>query len=438
MGIFDLFRSSSNTPVVKADDITTTRELAAFLDLDKNSLSGAFDYEKNVKEGYMNNDTAFFCLSLIADAATQPRWELYLNDKEVDKEPNKGNPLIGPFRFIQRPNDDQSLNDFIHLAITHYYLAGEVFIRMLPDAKAFARGNGKLVIIDPNKVSIDGKFFVINGTQRVPMENPDGTRDILHIKEWHPYSNRGMSRLQPAWYAIANMNQAIKHNYSVLKNGGRLGIVVTLKEANMAPETQITQEALDDLKAQVDKYTKGTNMGSSLVLTGNTDIHEPGSNNKDLEWQGGMEAMGRSIARAFGVDPVLLGHKGDSTYNNKKEAESALYKHTVMPRVQSILESIEHWFKKVVKGDWEFRLNHDDVPSLEADRSAKFAQVGGAAVLTVNERRALLGYEKIEGGDKIVGIASETAETPPEEDEPVDDDKKPDEETDEDNEKDNK
>lgn len=435
MGIFDFFRSASKPTVTKAaDDITTTRELVAFLDLDKNTLSGTFDYKKNVVEGYMRNTTAYYCLNLIADAVVSPRWEVYLNEKEVDKEPNKGNPLIGPYRFIQRPNDHQSFDAFLRLAITHYYLAGEAFIRMLPDAKAFARGNGKLVLINPDKVQIDGKFYVINGTQRVPMENPDGTRDILHIRTWHPDSDRGMSRLQPAWLSISNDNQSLRHNHSVLKNGGRLGIVVTLKEANMAPETQITQEALDDLKSQVDKYTKGSNMGSSLVLTGNTEIHEPGSNNKDLEWLKGMEAMKRNIALAFGIDPVLLSLPGDSTYSNKEQALSSLFKNVALPVLKVFVEEIEHWFKSIVKGEWEIRVNLDDVPALEAEREKKWSRQRDAAdILTVNERRELLGYEPIEGGDVLRGITEEPVETVEETQEAEDD--KPNDDKTEDNEK---
>lgn len=438
MGILDYFRpTAAPEPIAvqkAAGDITTTHQLAMMLDpIVNNGFSGTFDYAHNVNEAYMKNPTAFYCFNLIADAACQPRWELYLNDNEVEVDPGK-NPLSGPYRFIQRPNDTQSLTDFVRLYLIHFYLAGEAFIYMLPDAKAFARGNGKLVLLPPNKVSIDKDHYIIDGKTRIPKVNPDGSRDILHIKEWHPHSDRGMSRLQPAWGAISNINQAQKWNLSVLMNSAKLSLVAILKSFGTDKGSTLSQEQLAELNADLEKFATGKGRGKPFVGTGDWDFKELGMNNKDLEWLKGMEAMKRDIALAFGIDPVLLSLPGDSTYSNKEMAYSNLYKTVALPRLSQLIESLEHWFKQSVPGDWEFRINQDDVTALEPDREKKWSRQRDAAdILLVDERRELLGYEPLpNGAGQVIGSAKpEEAPTEPEaaptteEPKPADEDEEP-------------
>ena len=440
MAFFDFLKSKTPQAVEKAnDDITSSRQLASMLlNLDGESLSGVYDYNKNVHEAYMRNPVAFYCLNLIADAACAPRWELYLNDTEIEQEPNRSNPLRGVYNFIRRPNELQSLNEFIREFLIHFYLAGEAFITVLPDTKAFARGNGKLMLLDPANVQIDGKFYVINGTERVPMENADGTRDILHVREWSPDSKRGMSRLQPAWLSVSNMNQAQRWNHSVLKNSGRLSLVAVMKSFGETKGSTLTSEQLEDLNKDITKFATGAGRGKPFVATGDWDFKELGLNNKDLEWLKGMEAMARNIALAFGIDPVLLSLPGDSTYSNKEQALSSLFKNIAMPRLNQLLDELEHWFKQMIPGDWEFRLNLDDVIALEPEREKKWARQRDAAdILTINERRELIGYEPIEGGDVLGSAPAE--EEKPADDKPSDDENKTEEEIEEeDNEKESK
>lgn len=438
MAIRDFFRRAETpAPVIEkatigGGEITTSRELATMLlDVDSGSLSGEFDYGRNVVEGYMRNPIVFYCLNLIADAVTTPRWELYVGDNEVEDEPKKGNPLRSVYNLMQRPNDGQSLDDFIRTFLIHFYLAGEAFITVLPDAKAFARGNGQLMLIAPDKVTIDGKFYVIsgkNGQTRVPMVNPDGTRDILHIKEWHPTSDRGMSRLQPAWMSISNFNQGQRWNHSVLKNSGRLSLVAIMKSFGATKGSTLSQEQLQDLNRDISKFATGSNRAKPFVATGDWEFKELGLNNKDLEWLKGMEAMARNIALAFGIDPVLLSLPGDSTYSNKEQALSSLFKNIALPRLKALIEALEHWLKQMVPGDWEIRVNLDDVAALEPEREMKWTRQRDAAdILTINERRELIGYERIEGGDELPGAPKQeepTEDKPEEEDTEAEDEEK--------------
>lgn len=420
MGIFSKIRGVQEKPQTEVieksaefGNFTSARDLAMFLDgALKTDFNTQFDYSANVREAYLNNPVSYYCINLIVSAAIQPRWELYVGDKEVEKEP-KGNPLLGVYRFMDRPNEKQSLEDFIKLLFIHYYLAGEAFVYRVPDAKAFARGNGKLYLIAPDKVVIQNKEYIIDGRIHVPMVNEDGTRDILHIAEWHPNSDRGMSHLQPAWAAISNINEAQRWNHSVLKNSGKLSIVAVLKSFGASKGSTLSKDQLDSLNDDLAEFATGSNRGRPFVATGDWNFTELGLNNKELEWLTGMEAMARNIALALGVDPVLLSLPGDSTYNNKREAFSALFKNTALPQLQRLVGSIEHWLKEIVPGDWEIRFNLDDIPALEPEREKLWDRQSAASdILTVNERRALLGYEPVDGGDELKSVSAPQPEQP--------------------------
>lgn len=389
--------------------ITNASDLAAYLDIGSKSNSvGDFDYEKNVKSGYMNNVISYYCMNLIANVAIQPRWELYLNGNEVVDERSAGDALP-IYRFLQRPSWDCSLSDFIKQYIIYRYLAGEVFVYRLPNNAALKRGNGKFILLEPSNVTVNETTYTIRVDDyspaiTIPKQNKDGSRDILHDRQWHPSSKRGLSALSPAWLAISNYNQAQQWNHSVLSNSAKLSLIAVLKTvtAQATKGGTLSKSQMDELNRDLTKFTTGNSRGKPFVVSGDWDFKELGLNQQELEFISGMEHMARNIALAYGIDPVLLSLPGDSTYNNKREAVSSLFKLTVLPILKDILDAYTHWMKEIVPGDWELRLNYDDIPALEHERTLLWdRQAKTADILTVNERRALLGYEPIDGGDTI-------------------------------------
>lgn len=389
--------------------ITNASDLATYLDLGSKSNSiGDFDYEKNLRAAYLNNVISYYCLNLIASVATQPRWELYLNGNEVTGENNAGS-AIAIQRFIKRPDAEMSLSDFIKQFLIYFYLAGEVFIYRLPNNGAIRRGNGRFLLLEPSNVTLNDTTYIIRINDdepaiTVPKVNADGTRDILHVKEWHPSSKRGLSHLTPAWLAISNFNQAQQWNHSVLSNSAKLSLIAVLKtvSAQATKGGTFSKTQMDELNRDLSKFTTGNSKGKPFVVSGDWDFKELGLNQQELEFIKGMEHMSRNIALAYGVDPVLLSLPGDSTYNNKKEAVSSLFKLTVLPRLNHMIDNFSHWMKEIIPGDWEIRLNYDDIPALEAERVQLWERQAKAAdILTIDERRALLGYGPTVDGNRI-------------------------------------
>ena len=370
--------------------------------------SADFDFNKNIRDAYLQNTVAYFCTQLISNLATQPTWELHVNGEQVTSD-SESKEALAVYRFIKRPNEDQTLRDFIKQYIIHDYLAGESFMYRLPNNNAIKRGNGQVRLIEPNTVNCSGSKYTItpvNGRNySVNKRNEDNTRDILHRAHWHPTSNRGTSALTPAWMAISNYNAALRWNNSVLANSARMSLVAVLKSTTMTPgkNSALSNEQMKDLSSDLARFSKDGGRGKPFVISGDWDFKELGQNNQDLEFNQGLDTMARNIALAFGVDPVLLSLPGDSTYNNKKEATSALFKLVVLPKLEMLIEDIESWFRELMpNADFKIKLNMDSIPALEQDRASLWdRQQAASTILTVNERRELLGYEPIEGGDEV-------------------------------------
>lgn len=405
MAIFDRFFKKG----LPSQNITTSHELARFIEAQRGTFNGTFDYSKNVAEGFLNNPIVYHCVSLIAYSIAQPRIELYLGDEEVTKKPS--NPLVGPYNFINKPNQNQTIESFMRTAAIHYLLAGEFFAYMV-DPAAFKRGNGSIILIDPDKVKIDKDGYLIDDKTRVPFKNADGTSSILHFANWHPYSNRGLSALQPAWLAINNYNEAARWNRDVLANSAKLSLVATIKSFGADKGTTLTQKQLDDLAEDLGRFATGKNKGKPFVGSGDMMFQELGQSNKELEMLAGMDSMAKAIAMALGVDPVLI-DPNSSSYNNKKQANRALFSNTILPLLKEILQAFGDWFRPLAPGDWEFRPNLDDVQALSLDRTERWNSVDGKSVLTINERRALLGYGPVAGGDVIDGSTTMQGEPNP-------------------------
>lgn len=436
MGIRDwLWGTTANTPaeVEKAYDangnITSARDLASFVtELTGSSTTLAdFDYNVNIRAAYLNNVVSAYCLNLIRTNATTAEWEIYRDKEEVDFD--LPGDLAAITKLLTRPNPDQSWNQFIQLYLTHRLLAGEAFMYRLPNVGAIRRGNGEVRLIEPNYVTIQGDKYQINpanGTRAysVATRNPDKTRDIAHVRDWHPSSNRGLSRLSPTWASINNYNLATQWNSSVLANSSKLSMVAVIKSFGgpAAKGGTLAQETADQINRDLKRFSSPEGRGKPLVLGGDIDIKEFGMNPQEMEWIKGQEAMARNIAMGFGVDPILLGLPGDTAYNNKKQAISSLFKLTIMPLLNELKEELEFWFKELLPGNWTLELDLDSVPALEEDRASLWErQERAGGILTINERRTMLGFEPIEGGDALAGVSKPAEPAPGEEPDAEDD-----------------
>lgn len=405
----NLFRNDKNTYLTEGEmdvlrekafnlnTINSGKEMAQFLEQSNVKYFGERDYFENAIEAYSKNVVVNYCMNLIACMALQPSWELHVDEKRINTKQEAGDK-IGLYNFIKRPNEEQAFSSFIKRYVLYKYLAGETFIQRLPKKSAIIRGNGQFVLLEPSMISITKDSYVIkddNKTITVPFKTKAEGREILHLQDWHPTSNRGLSRLTPAALSIRNHNESLIWNSALLNNSARLSLAAIIKPGNIKNGNKpFTKEQAEELKEELLRLSGSSNRGKALVLKGDWELKEMGLNQQEMEFIKGNEALARNIALAFGIDPVLLGLPGDGTYSNKKEAYSGLFKLTVLPILKELKEELEHWLGEIYPDDdWEYKLNLDDIIALEVDREKLWGRAKDMiGILTIDEIRELLGY----------------------------------------------
>ncbi len=233
------------------------------------------------------------------------------------------------------------------------------------------------------------------------MEAGQGVRPILHMALFHPTNDHyGLSPLEPAAAAIDIHNASGAWNKALLDNAAcPSGALVYA-----AKDGQLTPEQFERLKTELEESFQGAkNAGRPLLLEGGLDWKAMALSPKDMDFIAGKHAAAREIALALGVPPMLLGIPGDNTYANYAEANRTFWRQTVLPLVTRTAKAFSAWLAPAFSGGGklELRPDLDAVEALSTEREALWERVRKSDFLTVNEKRAAVGYGAVSGGDAL-------------------------------------
>lgn len=342
-------------------------------------------YDRLSDEGYRQNVIAYRAVGLVARACASVPMRLYRGDDMLTDH-----PILS---LLSRPNPRVRGENFIYNLVGYHLIAGNAYaLAVGPDGRA----PKELWLMRPDTVNVlegtDGlpsgfEQKVAGKTQRY------GARSVLHWKTFNPLSDwYGMAPLEAAALSVDAFNEGSRWNLALIQNGGAPSGVL-YSEAGDAP---LTDEQFSHLKAEVERrYTGGSNAGRPLLLEGGLKWQEMGMSPRDMDWTAAKNMSAREIAMAFGVPPQMLGIPDAQTYSNYSEARQSLWEDTVIPMLTEIANELTNWLTPMF-GDRSLMLKPDldDVPALEAKRTARFDRIANAGFLSDAEKRKLLGMGK--------------------------------------------
>ena len=165
----------------------------------------------------------------------------------------------------------------------------------------------------------------------------------------------------------------------------------------------LSENQFERLKRELeDTYQGARNAGRPLLLEGGLDWKAMSLTPKDMDFMEAKHAAAREIALAFGVPPMLLGIPGDNTFSNYQEANRVFWRQTVLPLATRIADALARWLgagaSAATCGLPSTPMRSTRSP---ADRAALWERVNAATFLTVNEKRAMVGFGPVEGGDGV-------------------------------------
>ncbi len=353
------------------------------------------DYAALAREGYQKNPIVFRSVRLIAEAAASVPWVLYAGKRACDDH-----PLL---QLLAQPNEREAGTAFLQSVYGHLLVAGNAYV------EAISLGNTvrELHVLRPDRVKVvpgaNGwpeayTYQVAGRTVRFDMLEGDTVAPILHVKSFHPLNDHyGFSPLEAAQVSLDVHNAASAWNKALLDNSARPSGALIYQGRDGA---HLSQEQFTRLKAELENtYQSTRNAGRPLLLEGGLDWKTMALSPRDMDFMGAKNGAAREIALAFGVPPMMLGIPGDNTYANYQEANRAFWLQTVLPLVRRLGEALAGWLAADADPAIRIAYDADALDALSHDRERLWSRVGAADYLSVNEKRAAVGYGNIDGGD---------------------------------------
>jgi HK97 family phage portal protein len=355
------------------------------------------DYGALAREGYAKNAIVHRAVRLIAESIGGLSFVLYEGAAELDRH-----PLLD---LLARPNPRQDGASLLETIAAHLLLAGNAYVEAVGLADGAEVKVRELYALRPDRMKVvpgpDGwpqayEYTVAGATVR--FEQSAALPPILHLTFFHPVDDYyGLAPLEAAACALDTHNAAAKWNKALLDNAARPSgaLVFDGPEGMMLSDQQFAR-----LKRELDEQYQGTrNAGRPMVLEGGLDWKAMSLTPKDMDFMEAKHAAAREIALAFGVPPMLLAIPGDNTYSNYQEASRVFWRQTVLPLAGRIGAALSQWLQPAFGAGLTLAVDTDRVEALAPDRAALWERVSKATFLTVNEKRAAVGYGALAGGD---------------------------------------
>lgn len=355
-------------------------------------------YDTLAEEGYQKNIIVYRCVSLIARGVASVPWQVYKHEARLETH-----PLL---TLLENPNPQQGLSRFMEALTSYLLLSGNAYVEaVIPEKEPW-----ELYLLRPDRMRvIPGKSgvpeaftYTLQGRSvRIPVDPLNGRSRVLHIKTFNPLHDwYGMSPIEAAAHAIDQHNAVASHNLALLQNGGRPSGAIQFhpdKDGYVLSEEQ-REQLREELRTAVEGMR---NSGRVLMLEGNFEWKEMGLSPKDLDFIEGKYLSAREIAQVYGVPPMLVGVPGDATFSNYKEARYHLWEDTILPHLEMIKCEFNQWLSPLFGEDLSITYDTDSIPALAPKREALWGKIEKASFLTLNEKRALVGYSPIPNGDRL-------------------------------------
>jgi HK97 family phage portal protein len=349
------------------------------------------DYASLAREGYMANAIVHRAVKLIAENVGACVFLAYEGEAARDTHP--------VLDLLAQPNPRQDGPAFLESVSAHLLLAGNAYV----EAVALEGRVRELYALRPDRMKLvpgaDGwpeRYDYTVGGRTVTFAQDAAPPPILHLAAFHPLDDHyGLSALEAAASAVDLHNAAARWNKALLDNAARPSGALVHGGAGSAA---LGAEQIERLKQELDAHFRGpANAGRPMLLDGGLDWKAMSLSPKDMDFLEARHAAAREIALAFGVPPMLLGIPGDNTYANYQEANRVLFRAAVLPLASRVGAALARWLAPELRLD----VDTDRIDALSPDRAALWTRVTAAPFLTVNEKRAMVGFGPVAGGDRL-------------------------------------
>lgn len=301
-------------------------------------------------------------------------------------------------RVLKRPNDYESMSDFLLNLTDRLYRAGEGF--------AYAVRNDRNEIIELHRmrhgypyVGTDGSiFYSLSGNEiaeyRFDLSMPVPARDVLHVRlktTRHPL--KGESPILAVALDRAMAGAALNQQVAFYLNEAKASFV-------LETDQQLTAEQTRDLRARWDEQTKGDNAGGTPILTWGLKAKPVGMSPNDSKLADMLKLTDQNIALAFRLPLQILGI-GGTPFASTESLMSAWKSTGLGFALNHIEEAFGLLFRLKGMPDEYLEFDTDALLRSSFKEMIDALTAGAGKVMTRNEARSKIGLGKKAGGDDL-------------------------------------
>lgn len=301
-------------------------------------------------------------------------------------------------RVLRRPNDYESMSDFLLNLVRRLYTKGEAF--------AYAVDNGRGEITELHRmrdgralVADDGSiYYALSGNEvvdrRFDMSWPVPARRVLHVRLHTPrHPLKGESPILSATLDLAMSGAALNQQITFYLNQARPSFM-------LETDQQLTAEQTADLRARWNEQTQGEKAGGTPILAWGLKAKPVTSTAKDGVLADMLKLTDQNVALAFRMPLQILGVGGTPFASTE-----ALMSSWKAMGLGFCLNHVEEAFGLLfgLKGMPDEYLEFDTDALLRSSFKEMIDSLATASgkVMTKNEARAKIGLGRKEGGDEI-------------------------------------
>lgn len=213
-------------------------------------------------------------------------------------------------RILRKPNDYQSISDFLLNLTRSLYDSGNAYALALRNDRFEI---AELHLMNPQacfaRVAEGGEVFYSLGGNEIIDRRLGGlaavpARDVLHVRLHTPRSPlRGESPILAAALDIAAGNAALQQQVAFFTNQARPSIM-------LSTDAVLTKDQVDLLRAKWDEQTRGENAGGTPILSAGLKPVQVSTTAQDAQLAETMKMSDQNVALAFRIPLQVLGLGG--------------------------------------------------------------------------------------------------------------------------------
>lgn len=211
-------------------------------------------------------------------------------------------------RILRRPNDYQSISDFLMNLTRRMYSHGEAF------AVAIRNDRGEIAELHPMRngtalVAEDGSiFYSLSGNEvaerRFNFSNPIPARDVLHVRLHTPqHPLKGVSPILATTLDLAMSGAALNQQVAFYLNQARPSFMLETDE-------KLNRDQVKELRDLWNLQTQGENAGGTPILTWGLKAKPVISTAQDGQLVEMLKMSDQNVALAFRLPLQVLGLGG--------------------------------------------------------------------------------------------------------------------------------